>query len=156
MEEILGNDPARLQGRKRWMSLLAHADFDILKKASLLVSDWPKFSFKVLPTTGLVMLSGMMGGKGALFSVGEATVTRCLVLDACGFTGVAYILGRNRQHAEIAARLDAMLQNPDKEELIRNAVIARLEKVELEIRSAHEKDLRKTEIHFSAMKTMRS
>lgn len=61
--------------------------------------------------TGLVMLRGRIGGDGALFNLGETTVTRAAVRLATGETGFSYILGRDRDKARLAAVCDALWQN---------------------------------------------
>ena len=62
------------------------------------------------PETGLVMTRGRIGGTGAAFNVGEASVTRAAVRLASGEIGVAYQLGRDREKARSAALLDALWQ----------------------------------------------
>jgi alpha-D-ribose 1-methylphosphonate 5-triphosphate synthase subunit PhnG len=64
------------------------------------------------PETGLVMLRGRIGGSGAPFNVGEATVTRAVVRLGTGETGFSYMLGRSKTRARLAAILDAVSQNP--------------------------------------------
>lgn len=63
------------------------------------------------PETGLVMLRGRMGGDGAPFNLGEATVTRAAMSIAGGPIGFAYHLGRDRRKARAAAALDAAWQD---------------------------------------------
>jgi alpha-D-ribose 1-methylphosphonate 5-triphosphate synthase subunit PhnG len=63
--------------------------------------------------TGLVMLQGRIGGDGAPFNFGEATVTRAAVRIASGETGFAYVLGRDPDKARLAAVCDALWQNAD-------------------------------------------
>ncbi len=60
--------------------------------------------------TGLVMVRGRIGGDGAPFNFGEATVTRAAVQVEGGTTGFAYHLGRDRKKARTAAILDALWQ----------------------------------------------
>lgn len=60
--------------------------------------------------TGLVMVRGRIGGDGAPFNFGEATVTRAAVRLEEGATGFAYHLGRDREKARAAATLDALWQ----------------------------------------------
>lgn len=64
------------------------------------------------PQTGLVMLRGRIGGDGAPFNLGEATVTRAAVRLGSGETGFAYHLGRDVPKARAAAILDALWQSP--------------------------------------------
>jgi len=54
-----------------------------------------------------------MGGLGDAFNLGEMTLTRAAVRLASGETGLSYVAGRDRRHAEIAAAIDAMMQSPD-------------------------------------------
>jgi alpha-D-ribose 1-methylphosphonate 5-triphosphate synthase subunit PhnG len=61
--------------------------------------------------TGLVMVRGRMGGDGAPFNLGEATVTRCAVQLATGEIGFGYVLGRDRAKARLAALCDALWQS---------------------------------------------
>jgi alpha-D-ribose 1-methylphosphonate 5-triphosphate synthase subunit PhnG len=73
------------------------------------------------------MLRGRMGATGAAFNFGEATVMRCAVRLASGSEGHAYVMGRNADHARLAAVCDALLQTPDTGDAVRERVIAPLE-----------------------------
>jgi alpha-D-ribose 1-methylphosphonate 5-triphosphate synthase subunit PhnG len=75
---------------------------------------------------GLVMLRGRIGGDGAPFNLGEATVTRAAVRLASGETGFAYVLGRDPKKAKLIAVCDALIQSKDSRRVI-DAVIAPLE-----------------------------
>jgi alpha-D-ribose 1-methylphosphonate 5-triphosphate synthase subunit PhnG len=66
------------------------------------------------PETGLVAVRGRIGGGGAPFNVGEATVTRATVRLETGEVGHAYLLGRDGERARLAATVDALLQRADK------------------------------------------
>ncbi len=65
------------------------------------------------PEIGLVMLRGRIGGDGAPFNLGEATVTRAAVRLETGEVGIAYVLGRDAAKARLAAVLDAPAQRGD-------------------------------------------
>ncbi|SDU31087.1 phosphonate C-P lyase system protein PhnG [Stappia sp. ES.058] len=60
------------------------------------------------PETGLVMVRGRIGGDGAPFNLGEATVTRATVRLEGGAIGHAYALGQNRAKARLSATLAAL------------------------------------------------
>jgi len=60
------------------------------------------------PEVGLVMVRGRIGGTGAPFNLGEATVTRAAVRLPSGATGFGHLLGRDRAKARDAALLDAL------------------------------------------------
>ena len=47
------------------------------------------------PENGLVMVRGRIGGDGAPFNLGEATVSRAAVRLATGEVGFGYMLGRD-------------------------------------------------------------
>ena len=64
------------------------------------------------PETGLVTVRGRIGGGGAPFNVGEATVTRATVRLPSGQVGHCYTLGRDRKKAKLAAIADALWQDP--------------------------------------------
>jgi len=60
------------------------------------------------PETGLVTVRGRIGGGGAVFNTGEATVTRATVKLPSGQIGHSFALGRDRKKALLAATLDAL------------------------------------------------
>ncbi|MEZ5787033.1 MAG: phosphonate C-P lyase system protein PhnG [Xanthobacteraceae bacterium] len=63
------------------------------------------------PETGLVMVRGRIGGDGAPFNVGEATVSRAAVRLATGELGFGYVLGRSQEKARLVALCDALWQS---------------------------------------------
>ena len=75
------------------------------------------------PEVGLVMLRGRMGGGGAAFNLGEASVARATVKLGSGEVGHAVVLGRDAEHARRAAHLDAVWQRPDWRDRIEEEVI---------------------------------
>lgn len=98
--------------RRQWMAVLAEADTDDLEALWNRWQDKPSYTVLHGPETGLIMAQARFGATTDLFYVGEATVTKCFVtLDGQGI-GAAFILGRRPRHAEIAAVLDALLQDP--------------------------------------------
>jgi alpha-D-ribose 1-methylphosphonate 5-triphosphate synthase subunit PhnG len=74
--------------------------------------------------TGLVMLRGRVGGDGAPFNLGEATVTRATVRIASGEVGYAYILGRDRSKARLCAICDALWQSRTYRDAVEGCVLA--------------------------------
>ena len=57
------------------------------------------------------MLRGRIGGDGAPFNLGEATVSRAAVRLASGEVGFGYTLGRDREKARMIALCDALVQS---------------------------------------------
>ncbi|WP_095199744.1 phosphonate C-P lyase system protein PhnG [Mesorhizobium carmichaelinearum] len=78
------------------------------------------------PETGLVTLRGRIGGGGAPFNVGEATVTRATVRLPSGQVGHCYALGRDKQKAKLAAIADALWQDPARRAEVETSLIAPL------------------------------
>jgi len=74
--------------------------------------------------TGLVMLRGRIGGDGAPFNLGEATVTRAAVQIASGEVGFAYILGRDQKKARLCAVCDALWQSTRHRDTVERCVLA--------------------------------
>jgi alpha-D-ribose 1-methylphosphonate 5-triphosphate synthase subunit PhnG len=65
------------------------------------------------PENGLVLVRGRIGGDGAPFNLGEATVSRAAVRLSTGEVGFGYTLGRDRQKARMIALCDAMVQSDE-------------------------------------------
>ena len=78
------------------------------------------------PETGLVTLRGRIGGGGAPFNVGEATVTRATVRLPSGQVGHCYALGRDKQKAKLSAIADALWQDPARRAEVETRLIAPL------------------------------
>ena len=100
--------------RQQWMAVLAKAlwaDFEAVWKNCELDAD---YTILRQPETGLIMLQGRMGGSGAPFNFGEATVSRCTIRLLSGEIGHAYVMGSHRQHAEIAAVCDGLMQSDER------------------------------------------
>jgi alpha-D-ribose 1-methylphosphonate 5-triphosphate synthase subunit PhnG len=96
------------------MSVLALAPSEDVEAAWRRLEHPPAYTRLRGPDVGLVMVRARAGGTGLRFNVGETTVTRCSVQLAGGVLGHAWIRGRRPRHAELAAALDAMLQDPDR------------------------------------------
>lgn len=94
--------------RQASMAVLARASGEELHAFWQAWSDKPEFEVLRGPETGLVMLRGRIGGGGAPFNVGEATVTRATVRLSDGSVGHSYALGRDQEKARLAAVFDAL------------------------------------------------
>src|SRR3712207_5372207 len=99
------------QQRRAWMAVLARAEAgEILRRLEALPPLPPHTRLRG-PEIGLVMARGRQGGDGAPFNLGEMTVTRCTVGVGGAFVGHANVAGRDKEKAELAAVLDAALQD---------------------------------------------
>lgn len=123
-------------GRRTWMSVLALASEQELEDALRRVAGRPPHRVLRPPEIGLAMVRARAGGTGTRFNLGEITVTRCTVELPDGTVGHAYVGGRRRRHAELAAVLDALLQQPDRREALETDVIAPLARGQAERRRA--------------------
>lgn len=147
--------PARTP-RQRWMAVLARAKADDIATLLAHLPALPGYRRLRGPEAGLVMLRGRAGGAGAAFNLGEMSVTRCTVRTDDGLTGHAYVTGRDGRQAELAALLDALLQDPARHDAVHGAVIAPLAEAQ---RRRQERDARKaaaTRVDFFTMATMRA
>ncbi|WP_398480151.1 phosphonate C-P lyase system protein PhnG [Tardiphaga sp.] len=78
------------------------------------------------PENGLVMLRGRIGGDGAPFNLGEATVSRAAVRLSSGEVGFGYTLGRDGAKAQLIALCDALIQTSQFSETIEAKVLTPL------------------------------
>jgi alpha-D-ribose 1-methylphosphonate 5-triphosphate synthase subunit PhnG len=78
------------------------------------------------PENGLVMVRGRIGGDGAPFNLGEATVSRAAVRLSTGEVGFGYTLGRDGRKAQMIALCDAMVQSDEFADVVEANVIAPL------------------------------
>ena len=139
--------------RQTWMTVLARAPVADLAAAELLL---PSYTLVRGPELGLVLLRGRAGGTGGAFNVGEATLARCTVRSDAGYVGHAYCLGRDLRQAELAAALDAAMQDPARAPLIDASVITPLAHAQAEKRRAVAERAAATQVQFFTLATMRS
>lgn len=118
-------DQASIGQRTAWMRILALSEPQDLASHAAGLTGTPHDILRP-PETGLVMLRGRMGATGNAFNLGEATVTRCAVRLASGQEGHAYILGRDAEHARLAALCDALLQDGEAADTVRDKVLVPL------------------------------
>jgi alpha-D-ribose 1-methylphosphonate 5-triphosphate synthase subunit PhnG len=96
--------------RKAAMTVLAHAtSSDIAGRLGAIAL--PAHENLREAENGLVMVRGRIGGDGAPFNLGEATVSRAAVRLSTGEIGFGYTLGRDRKKARLIALCDAMMQS---------------------------------------------
>ncbi|CAN7696083.1 phosphonate C-P lyase system protein PhnG [Mesorhizobium caraganae] len=103
------------------------------------------------PETGLVTVRGRIGGGGAPFNVGEATVTRATVRLPSGQVGHSYMLGRDRKKAKLAAIADALWQDPAQRHTVETALVAPLRVAQGEAREKRRAETAATKVDFFTM-----
>ncbi|RED38386.1 alpha-D-ribose 1-methylphosphonate 5-triphosphate synthase subunit PhnG [Rhodopseudomonas thermotolerans] len=119
------SEPAAIPVRRAAMAVLAASPTAAIDTRLGALAP-PAFTLLREPEQGLVMLRGRIGGDGAAFNLGEATVSRAAVRLASGEVGFGYTLGRDRSKAKLIALCDALLQSPDYADAVEAEVIAPL------------------------------
>jgi alpha-D-ribose 1-methylphosphonate 5-triphosphate synthase subunit PhnG len=141
--------------RRRWMGVLARAGAAGIEARLAGAPPLPPHARLRGPETGLVMVRGRAGGDGAPFNLGEMTVTRCAVRLEDGTVGHAYLAGRDARGAELAAAIDAALQDPARRPALMAAVVEPLAAAQAEARAAEARKAAATRVRFLAMETTR-
>lgn len=137
--------------RRTWLSVLAKAPPGDVIAAWDGLSERPAYTTLRAPEIGMVLVRGRMGGAGDAFNLGEMTVTRAAVRLETGETGVGYVSGRSRRHAEIAAAVDAMMQSAALRPVVEVAIVARLAREQQERRDASARKAAATKVDFFTM-----
>lgn len=133
------------------MGVLSRAGADDLDRVWQSLDDKPAYTTLRAPETGMVMVRGRAGGTGAPFCLGEMTVTRCTIETSDGRVGVAYLAGRDARRAEVAAVLDALLQDPARQADLLRAVVEPLAARQAEARRGQRARAAATKVDFFTM-----
>jgi alpha-D-ribose 1-methylphosphonate 5-triphosphate synthase subunit PhnG len=133
--------------RQAAMTVLAHSDAaEIARHLDAIAL--PVHENLREPENGLVMVRGRIGGDGAAFNLGEATVSRAAVRLATGEVGFGYTLGRDRQKARLIALCDALIQTADHAERVEAQVLAPLRAAMISERNAKAAETAATRVDF--------
>ncbi|MDA9438469.1 phosphonate metabolism protein PhnG [Bradyrhizobium sp. CCBAU 51745] len=132
------------------MAVLAHAEAGEIA-ACLRTIPLPGHQDLREPENGLVMLRGRVGGDGAPFNLGEATVSRAAVRLASGEVGFGYTLGRNSEKARLIALCDALVQSRDFGAAVERDVIAPLREQLMVRRKQQAEETAATKVDFYTM-----
>ncbi|CCE11362.1 PhnG protein [Bradyrhizobium sp. STM 3843] len=136
--------------RKAAMSVLAHAPaVDIA--ARLQPMALPAHEELRAPENGLVMVRGRIGGDGAPFNLGEATVSRAAVRLASGEVGFGYVLGRDSEKARLIALCDALIQADSHGDAVEMQVVFPLRQRMLASREQKAREAAATKVEFYTM-----
>jgi alpha-D-ribose 1-methylphosphonate 5-triphosphate synthase subunit PhnG len=103
------------------------------------------------PENGLVMVRGRIGGDGAAFNLGEATVSRAAVRLASGEAGFGYTLGRDCEKARMIALCDALVQCDAFSSVLETNVIAPLRAAMIDRRHQKAAEAAATRVDFYTM-----
>src|ERR1700704_4144044 len=111
--------------RRAAMAVLAHSDAAGIASRLEAIAV-PVYENLREPENGLVMVRGRIGGDGAPFNLGEATVSRAAVRLASGEVGFGYTLGRDQDKARMIALCDALIQTSDHADRVEAQVLVPL------------------------------
>jgi alpha-D-ribose 1-methylphosphonate 5-triphosphate synthase subunit PhnG len=141
---------SRQAQRKAAMAVLAHCDVaEIAGRLDAIAL--PAHEELRTPENGLVMVRGRIGGDGAPFNLGEATVSRAAVRLASGEVGFGYTLGRDGEKARLIALCDALVQSRDFGGLVERDVIAPLREQLMIRRKQAAEETAATKVDFYTM-----
>lgn len=141
------DDATPLHERRHWMSVLATASVTALESACA-INPAPMFRWLRKPESGLMMVQARAGGTGLRFNLGEMTVTRCSLRLESGIVGHAYVQGRSHRHAELAAIVDAWLQDPAHGPDVMQTIIAPLARDQQTLREERLRKAAATRVEF--------
>jgi alpha-D-ribose 1-methylphosphonate 5-triphosphate synthase subunit PhnG len=146
-----GKDEDSMQARRRAaMAVLSHsmsaAIVDRLETIEL-----PAHETLREAESGLVMVRGRVGGDGAPFNLGEATVSRAAVRLVSGEVGFGYTLGRDQAKARMIALCDALVQSKEFAGSVEAKVIAPLREAMLARRHQKAAEAAATRVDFYTM-----
>jgi alpha-D-ribose 1-methylphosphonate 5-triphosphate synthase subunit PhnG len=119
------SEDASVARRKAAIAVLAHADVANIAACLEAVALPPHENLRDAENV-LVMVRGRIGGDGAPFNLGEATITRAAVRLSSGEVGFGYTLGRDREKAQMIALCDALVQSRQHADSVEAKVIAPL------------------------------
>jgi alpha-D-ribose 1-methylphosphonate 5-triphosphate synthase subunit PhnG len=133
--------------RKAAMAVLAHSDAAEIGRYLEIIA-LPAYENLREPENGLVMVRGRIGGDGAPFNLGEATVSRAAVRLASGEVGFGYTLGRDREKARMIALCDALVQSNEFAAAVEANVLAPLRAAMIATRARKAAESAATRVDF--------
>jgi alpha-D-ribose 1-methylphosphonate 5-triphosphate synthase subunit PhnG len=142
-----GGENGKQAQRQAAMAVLAHsAAADIA--GCLVAIAVPAYEDLREPENGLVMVRGRIGGDGAPFNLGEATVSRAAVRLSTGEVGFGYTLGRDRQKARMIALCDALMQSNEFADALEENVLTPLRAAMICMRNRKAAETAATRVDF--------
>ena len=142
------NTTSDYPARPAWLAVLARATLAELEGIAPATDQLPELKAVRPPEIGMVMLRGRVGGTGNPFNLGEASVVRCALRLGDGPLGVSYALGRDKRRAELAALLDAMLQDTQHHDRLQRQVIAPLAAAQARARAQKQVAVAPSKVEF--------
>lgn len=136
--------------RKSAMAVLAHSSTTDIEDL-LAAIDLPDYEDLREAENGLAMVRGRIGGDGAPFNLGEATLSRAAVRLSTGEIGFGYVLGRDKAKARMIALCDALIQTRKHGEAIEAQVVGPLRAAMIARRAQRAAEAAATRVDFYTM-----
>lgn len=133
--------------RQQAMAVLAHTPTARIA-ACLGEIDVPPHEALRQPENGLVMVRGRIGGDGAPFNLGEASVSRAAVRLSSGEVGFGYVLGRDGEKARLIALCDALIQSDAFKDFVEDKVVMPLRQELEKARAQQDSETAATRVDF--------
>ncbi len=134
--------------RQQAMAALVEASAPEMARLLAQVGPVPEHHQLRKAESGLIMMRGRIGGDGTPFNVGEATVSRAAVQLATGEIGFGYVLGRDKEKAQLIAYCDALMQRSEWQEPLERVVLAPIRKRLRAARAARAEQAAATKVEF--------
>jgi alpha-D-ribose 1-methylphosphonate 5-triphosphate synthase subunit PhnG len=142
------NDAELRTRRRAAMAVLAEADACEIAGFMKTIGPLPDHAEMRPAENGVVMLRGRIGGDGAPFNLGEATVSRAVIRLATGEIGFGYVLGRDRAKARLISLCDALLQADAYGAILESKVISPIRERIVAARDAAARQVASTKVEF--------
>ncbi|WP_303810249.1 phosphonate C-P lyase system protein PhnG [Sandarakinorhabdus limnophila] len=140
-----------VEARQRTHALVARNPQETVRALFESLPDLPATQRLRPSETGLIMVRGRIGGDGARFNLGEMPVARATMQIANGTVGVGYVIGRDHDHAELAALADAMVQDPAWRDVLEQHILVPLAEQQAAREALEARKAAATKVEFFTM-----
>ena len=125
--------------RQHWMSVLAHSQPAELAARLNALNITADYEVIRAAETGLVQIQARMGGTGERFFAGDGTL------------GYSWVQGRDKQHAERCALIDALMQQSRHFQNLSETLIAPLDADRMARIAARQAEVNASRVDFFTM-----
>lgn len=137
--------------RQHWMSVLAHSQPAELAARLNALNITADYEVIRAAETGLGTDSGANGRHRRTFFAGDATLTRAAVRLTDGTLGYSWVQGRDKQHAERCALIDALMQQSRHFQNLSETLIAPLDADRMARIAARRAEVNASRVDFFTM-----
>ena len=130
--------------RQHWMSVLAHSQPAELAARLNALNITADYEVIRAAETGLVQIQARMGGTGERFFAGDVRLTD-------GTLGYSWVQGRDKQHAERCALIDALMQQSRHFQNLSETLIAPLDADRMARIAARQAEVNASRVDFFTM-----